>query len=113
MHKVGDIILIPFPFTDLSGNKVRPALILGVQEAGDDVTVCFISSVLHDKLYKFDVLVDPKDKDFNKTGLKLKSVIKVVKIATLDKIVILGKMGILDLKNLNKVKEILKIYFKL
>ena len=44
---------------------------------------------------------------------ELKSVIKVVKIATLDKIVILGKMGILDLKNLNKVKEILKIYFKL
>ncbi|MDP2750819.1 MAG: type II toxin-antitoxin system PemK/MazF family toxin, partial [Nanoarchaeota archaeon] len=110
MYKVGDIILTPFPFTDLSGNKVRPALILGVQDVGDDVTVCFISSVIHDKLHKFDVLVDPKDKDFNKTGLKLKSVIKIVKIATLDKIVVLGKMGMLDLKNLNKVKEILKIY---
>ena len=46
MHKIGDIVLTPFPFTDLSGNKVRPALILGVQNRGDDITVCFISSTV-------------------------------------------------------------------
>ncbi len=46
MHKIGDIVLTPFPFTDLSGNKVRPALILGVQNRGDDITVCFVSSTV-------------------------------------------------------------------
>ncbi len=84
MHKIGDIVLTPFPFTDLSGNKVRPALVLGVHAGGNDITVCFISSAIQNKTHSFDVMVIPKDKDFEKTGLKLKSVIKTTKIATLD-----------------------------
>lgn len=117
MHKIGQIVLTPFPFTDLSGNKVRPALVLGLQSGGDDITVCFISSVtasnLKNKIHKFDIVLNPSDKDFKKTGLKVKSIIKVVKIATLDKIVILGKIGELDAKNLHKVKNVLKIYLGL
>lgn len=117
MPKVGNIILTPFPFTDLSGNKVRPALILGTQQRGDDVTVCFISSIinsnLQNKIHKFEVLIDSKDKNFKKTGLKIKSIIKVSKIATLDKAVILGQIGELDIQTINKVKNILKIYLEL
>lgn len=111
MPKIGDIVLTPFPFTDLSGNKVRPALTLGIQDGGEDVTVCFISSVVENKIHKFEILIDPDDKNFFKTGLKAKSAIKIVKIATLDKRVILGKIGELDNKNIRKVKNILKIYF--
>ncbi len=113
MHKVGDIILTPFPFTDLSGDKVRPALVLGAQYGNNDVTVCFISSILQNKIHKFEVLIDFKDKYFLKTGLKLNSVVKVVKIATLDKMVILGKIGELDKETIRRVKNVLKIYFKL
>jgi len=113
MHRIGHIILTPFPFTDLSGNKVRPALVLGEQEGGDDITVCFISSISPKKVHKFDILIDSKEKNFKNTGLKLKSVIKVVKIATLDKAVVLGKIGELDQKNMQKVKNVLKIYLKL
>ena len=113
MHRTGDIVLTPFPFTDLSGNKVRPALVLGTQSGGDDVTVCFISSLNQNKIHKFDILVDPRDKNFTKTGLKLKSIIKTVKIATLDKRVILGKIGELNNENIYKVKNTLKIYFRL
>lgn len=40
----GDIVLIPFPFTDLSGIKNRPALILAAGEA--DVTVSFVTTQL-------------------------------------------------------------------
>ncbi|MEI7709095.1 MAG: type II toxin-antitoxin system PemK/MazF family toxin [bacterium] len=111
MHKAGDIILTPFPFTDLSGNKVRPALVLGAQSGGDDVTVCFISSNVSQKVHKLDVLVDSTEKSFQKTGLKLQSIIKITKIATLDKAVVLGKIGVLDAVNRKKVKEVLGIYF--
>ena len=38
----GDIILITFPFTDLSGSKLRPALVLA--DRSFDVTVCFITT---------------------------------------------------------------------
>jgi len=113
MHKAGDVILTPFPFTDLSGNKVRPALVLGIQNGGEDITVCFISSIFPQKVHKFDILVDSKGKDFSKTGLKLQSVIRTTKIATLDKAVVLGKIGDLDIVNIKKVKKVLKIYFGL
>lgn len=113
MHKIGHIILTPFPFTDLSGNKVRPALILGVQTGSDDVTVCFISSSIPNKTHKFDVLIDSKNKNFKRTGLKLKSIIKVTKIATLDKAVILGQIGELDTQSMDNVKLVLKTYLEL
>jgi len=111
MYKAGHIILTPFPFTDLSGNKVRPALVLGVQKGGDDLTVCFISSIPHNNVFMFDIIVGPEDKDFSKTGLKLKSIIKITKIATLDRVVVLGIIGELDNKNIIRVKKALKIYF--
>jgi len=41
--KKGDIILVPFPFTDLSGSKNRPALVIADSEL--DVTVAFISTI--------------------------------------------------------------------
>ncbi|OIO30114.1 PemK family protein [Candidatus Nomurabacteria bacterium CG_4_10_14_0_2_um_filter_30_12] len=113
MYKFGDIVLTPFPFTDLSGNKVRPALILGIQNKGGDITVCFISSSFKNGVDKFDVLIDEKEKEFKKTGLKLKSIIKITKIATLDKVVVLGKIGELSTKNIQKVKKVLKTYFVL
>lgn len=40
--KKGNLVLIPFPYTDLTGLKNRPALILINSE--NDVTVAFISS---------------------------------------------------------------------
>ena len=54
----GDIVLIPFPFTDLLGNKFRPAVILIDSE--DDVTVSFITTQLKWQS-EFDISVQPSD----------------------------------------------------
>lgn len=52
----GDIILIIFPFTNLSGSKLRPAVVLA--ENSDDVTVTFITSQLRWR-EPTDVLLTP------------------------------------------------------
>lgn len=52
----GDIVLIPFPFTDLSGIKNRPALILVASEF--DITVSFVTTQLKWR-EDFDVKVEP------------------------------------------------------
>ena len=105
MYKKGTIVLIPFPFTDLSASKVRPAVIVSSELTGEDVVVVFISSKKVKRLQKTDITIKDCMKTFVDTGLKTDSIIKVGKIATLDKKIILGKLGKIDTiteKELNK-----------
>ena len=93
----GDIILIPFPFSDLKGFKNRPAVVLYSNK--HDATVSFITSELKWQESN-DIIIIPNEIN----GLKLKSLIRVNKIATIDTEFILGVLGYLsenDLKRLN------------
>ena len=85
----GDIVLIPFPFTDLSGIKNRPAVVLIDSE--DDVTVCFLSTKLKWQS-DCDILLQPTKLN----GLKKTSIIRINKLATVDKELIIGLLGKLD-----------------
>ena len=82
----GDIVLIPFPFTDLSDSKIRPALVLYVGQY--DVTVSFISTKLYWKS-EVDLILIPNEAN----GLKKEFLVKLSKIATLDIGLIQGKLG--------------------
>jgi mRNA interferase MazF len=102
--KKGDIVLIPFPFTDLSGNKNRPAVVL--IDSVDDVTVCFITSQFkwQDEL---DITLQPSDLN----GLKKTSLLRLNKFATIDKDLIIGRLGSLDEQNVNLLnKNLVKIF---
>jgi len=87
--KKGDIVLVAFPFTDLTGNKWRPALILISTKT--DVTVCFITTQFQQG-ESTDIQIKPSD--FN--GLKKKSVLRISKFATIDKELVPGKIGNLE-----------------
>ena len=100
--KKGDIILIPFPFTDVSGNKIRPAVVL--LESEEDVTVCFITTQFKWQ-GEYDITVNPSDVN----GLKKISLLRLNKFATIDKDLLIGRLGLLDdqsikLLNLNLIK---------
>jgi len=55
----GDIVLIPFPFTDLNGQKVRPALILSPDPTGEDILVAFVSAVISPAPEPTEYVLDP------------------------------------------------------
>ena len=96
----GDIVLIPFPFTDLSGTKVRPAIVVNKQSSGADSIVVFITS----KKYTKGI---PIESDV----LKKTSYVLVNKVATLDNKLIAGKIGTLEGKTLKTVITELKKQF--
>jgi len=102
----GDIVLVPFPFTDLSGLKNRPALILVAGES--DITVSFITTQLKWQ-EKFDVKIEPASTN----GLKRTSLIRLSKLTTIDKDLVIGKLGNLLQDELTTVDWSLSKLFKL
>ncbi|MDO8510967.1 MAG: type II toxin-antitoxin system PemK/MazF family toxin [Nanoarchaeota archaeon] len=86
------MVLVRFPFSDYSTAKLRPALIISANNE-QEVCVAFISSVVPVELEKTDFLLTEEDDDFVQTRLKKDSVFKMNKIATLDKSIILGRLG--------------------
>ena len=104
--KKGDIVLIPFPFTDLTGNKTRPAIIL--IESEEDITVCFITSQLSYQ-NEFDIPIKPSPLN----GLKKPSIIRLSKLATIDKELVIGLLGNLDEHYLELVNKTLIQLLKL
>lgn len=105
----GKIVLVPFPFTDLSGNKVRPCLVLYEQKSGDDCIVLFISSIKQARTGSFDIQINASKTN----GLKTDSIIKLDKIATLQKKIILGELGTLEPKYMKIINQSLMRMFGL
>ena len=65
MKQSGQIVLTTFPFTDLSGSKLRPVLMLRQASVRfDDWLVCMVSSRLHQAESGFDEWISPTDADF-------------------------------------------------
>ena len=87
----GKIVLVPFPFTDLTAAKLRPALVLF--EGERDVVVAFISSRLPERASPGDVIVSDEHQAFQLTGLKTSSVIRLDKVATVLKDLVVGEIG--------------------
>ena len=98
--------MIPFPFTDLTGSKIRPAVVLSKNMV--DVTICFISSELKWKT-EYDVFILPSESN----GLKVPSLIRTGKIATIDSNLALGELGELSNLEILELDKGLKKLFQL
>ena len=72
------VVLVPFPFDDLSGNKVRPA-------------VCLTDAVGTHR----HVVLDPGSPDFARTGLRVRSALRLHRMVTVSATIIQRQLGIL------------------
>ena len=89
MFPFGSIVLARFPFTDLSGDKRRPALVVSRgNDRRPDLVVCFITSIPRNGPDMAPLSATPG------TGLKVPSVVRFDKLATLDRSVITGRLGV-------------------
>lgn len=110
----GKVVLTPFPFTDLSGQKVRPALAVSRSDRpGRDVLLAFITSKQSPTPVKSDLFVDSSHPDFAQTGLKVSSVVKLDKLVAVDHSIILGELGEFSEGLLHEVNEKLRYVLEL
>lgn len=94
----GDIVVTPFPFSDLTSSVKRPALVIAALK-GEDVILCQITSKERDDPYQISL----NKKDFSQGSLRINCFIKPSILFTLRNSIILYKAGKI---NQNKVKEV-------
>lgn len=103
----GDVVVIPFPFSNLGQSKRRPALVLA-SPVGDDVILCQITSKNTEDGYAIPI----EDTSFKSGGLKQTSNIRPNRLFTADTHIILYRVGTIKKEKLdhvvNKVVEILE-----
>jgi len=88
----GTVVLVRFPFTDLTGSKQRPALVISSaehQKAGRDVIVAAISGQGVDDPRPFDHVVE----DWASAGLIAASVVRCSKLVTLERTMVRRTLG--------------------
>jgi mRNA interferase MazF len=96
----GDIVVVPFPFSDLSQSKRRPALIITSLEGNDNI-LCQITS----KNIRDNYAISFEDIDFETGGLKQASNIRPNRLFTADNQIILYRVGRIKNEKLDQVIE--------
>ena len=89
----GNIVLTRFPFTDLTGASLRPALVLSPGLLGQDVVLAGISSVLRRGDIVTDFVLQSSHPEFHLTGLRRASVFRMHKLAAVSRTVIIRRLG--------------------
>lgn len=102
----GDIVLIRFPRTDLRAGKLRPALIVASAPGRhDDYLIALISSRTYQAITNFDELIEPTDSDYGNSGLKVRSVIRLSRLASVEASVINARLGRISAERLLRVRQ--------
>ena len=83
----GDIVLVPFPFTDLTRPKVRPAVVVSpssFNRTSLDIMLAAISSRIPPTSADTELIIRQGSADFRTTGLRVSSVIRATKLITMQ-----------------------------
>lgn len=102
----GHVVLFRFPQTDQSVARLRPALVLRhLPGPHDDWLICMISTRLHQQIAEFDEVIREGDDDFELSGLKQTSLIRISRIAVVHGGILLGAIGRVVPQRLLRIKK--------
>ncbi|MBZ0094042.1 MAG: type II toxin-antitoxin system PemK/MazF family toxin [Sulfuricella sp.] len=102
-HSFGDVVLVPFPFTDQSGAKKRPAVIVsssGYNDSRRDLVIMAITSQVRTPLGFGEAMLA----DWQAAGLIKSSVLKPV-FTTIEQGLVVRIMGKLSASDLHTLRE--------
>jgi len=106
VKEAGQIALTPFPYTELSGAKLRPVLLLRQASCRfDDWLVCMISTQLGQAEAGLDEHLLLEDPEFAASGLKAPSLFRLSRLAVLDGALLQGSIGALSAYRLNMLRQ--------
>lgn len=88
----GDVVLVPFPFTHLTSTKLRPAVVVRAAHDQSDFVLSFVSSRMAPRGVG-DVAVAPSHPEYGMTGFAVASTIRVAKIVTLARSLLVRRIG--------------------
>ena len=110
----GKIVLVPFPFDDLSTTKVRPALCL-TESLGphQHIVLAFLTSTIPADLLNSDIVIDRDSADFPSTGLHVTSTLRLHRLMTVSAELILRELGVLPMSMQQHVDNVLAELFQL
>ena len=108
----GDIVLVDFPYSDQTGSKVRPALVVQADvwnQRLDDTILALITSSRHRRVgANTQLLIDISTAEGRQTGLRLDSIIQCENLITYDRALILRVLGSLTASMLSQIDDCLK-----
>ncbi|HEV8157714.1 MAG TPA: type II toxin-antitoxin system PemK/MazF family toxin [Pyrinomonadaceae bacterium] len=106
------VVIVPFPFDDLSGQKARPAVCLTdeIQPYGH-IVLAFITSKLSTNPSVTDFVIDSQDADFALTGLKVSSTVRLHRLMTASSKIITRELGKLSKYQQTEIENRLRKLF--
>ncbi len=110
----GKVVLVPFPFDDLSSTKVRPAVCL-TNPIGQHrhVVLIFVSSQIPADIMETDVRIDPGQADCAQTSQRVQSILRLRRLMTATTSLIQRELGELPVQLKAEVGTGLKKVFEL
>jgi len=110
----GKVVLVPFPFDDLSTTKVQPAVCL-TDPVGSyrHVIMAFISSRMSNDQLETDMILNSGNADFAMTGLRVTSTLRLHRLMTVTTSLIRRELGELSPKMQDEVANKLRKLFGL
>ena len=109
-YRPGDVVLVPFPFADLTTSKRRPTLILATvtpKTLPVILIVAMITSQLNSEIIDADVVIE----HWEESGLIYPSKIRLAKLVSIEKDLVVHKLGALREKDWKVIKKRFLVLF--
>ena len=104
MIKQRDLLLVPFPFSDQSGRKIRPVVVISnnnFNEYSEDVLIVGVTSNISKDIFTLFL----RNEDLEEGKLITKCCIKVENILRIDKELVIKKIGVVNKNIIERIRN--------